>query len=757
MAGTSAGTPVDSRGPEGQGDRDQRDSGESPNLESGEVGKAPRSDLNVEHLHYLANLNGVATQYWNWTGQLEAVEPLTLLKVLEELGAGVTPTSTNHEIEAAINACEEREWRQTLPDCTVVRQGSPREIPVHVPDGAQVQVTYQLEDGRTGSLPQLDRWVPPRQIDGQPTGRATFQIPADLPLGYHQLVAEVQAFADQPATTARRALYVVPERVDSSVLARPGRYWGVNAQAYSVPSRNSWGLGDAADLADLTAICAQYGADFLLVNPLHACEPTVPLQDSPYLPVSRQWLNATYIRPQAIPEYAKLDEDARSRIEKLQAEAAAGSAAATLPLLDRNAAWQAKRQALYEIFQAPRSISRQAEFETFCTDGGDSLRNHATWCALVEKFGSIDLPPEVASPDLPETRHQAAALAEAIEFHMWCQWVIAEQFGQVRAVADALHMPIGIMADLAVGIHPSGSAVWANPHVYARSMSVGAPPDMYSQQGQDWSQPPFNPRELERTGYSAYIEVLRTALSFAGALRVDHILGLFRLWWIPQGASAKAGTYVSFDHEAMVGILCLEAARAGALLVGEDLGTVEPWVRDYLASRGILGTSVLWFETDPAGWPLDPADYRRDVLAAVNTHDLPPSAGYIEGIHTTLRDQLGLLVDPVEKVREADRLEQERMDQKLRDMGLLSENPTPMEKSLALHRFIARVPSRLIAMSLVDAVGEVRPQNLPGTYLQYPNWRIPLADGQGKRVWLEDLAAHPGLNALSRVFREEIG
>ena len=258
-------------------------------------------------------------------------------------------------------------------------------------------------------------------------------------------------------------------------------------------------------------------------------------------------------------------------------------------------------------------------------------------------------------------------------------------------------------------------------------------------------------------GYKPIRDMVRAALANAGAIRIDHILGLFRLWWIPAGMGAGNGTYVYYDHEAMVGTVLLEAQRAGAVVIGEDLGTVEPWVRDYLSSRGILGTSILWFEKDGGGWPLHPGSYRTACLAAVNTHDLPPTAGYLAGVQTTLRDELGLLVEDVESVRAADRLELEQVLARLREYGLL-ESASPSEREIveALHAYVAQTPSQLVVASLVDAVGDRRPQNLPGTDKEYPNWRVPLCDSDGVEVYIDDLPTNERLNSLFTVLTASV-
>lgn len=315
-------------------------------------------------------------------------------------------------------------------------------------------------------------------------------------------------------------------------------------------------------------------------------------------------------------------------------------------------------------------------------------------------------------------------------------------------------MGIGVMGDLAVGVHPAGADTWMMPEAFATGVSVGAPPDMYNQQGQDWSQPPFNPRALRRLHYRPVRDMVRTVMRNVGALRIDHVMGFFRLWWIPAGHSPADGTYVHYDQEAMMGVLLLEAQRAGVTLVGEDLGNVEPSVRQFLSERGVLGTSVMLFEQTDSGFK-SPEQYREDTLTTVDTHDLPPAAGYLAGTHVELRERLGLLVEPVETVLARTREEKERLEAALRIQGLLGEDPTDREIVLAMHQFIARTPAQLKAIAVTDAVGERRVQNQPGTDQEYPNWRVPLADADGHVVLLEDFPSNGPLNALLDAYRSE--
>lgn len=711
---------------------------------------APASD-NIDELRRIADANGVATGFWDWYGNWVGVSASTLLKVLGALGLPLDESSTVGDVHEALRITDEREWRRTLPPTIVARQGGGYLFPVHVPDGSWVNVQWVLEDGRKGACDQVDRYVPPRMIDGELVGRATFDVPHWLPLGWHRLVATVEGGHVESAT-----LIIVPNTLSLPLLESSRRVWGVNAQLYSTRSASSWGIGDAADLADLAAICADKGADFLLINPVHASQPVSPLETSPYLPVSRRWLNPIYIRPENIEEFASLSQASREAIVQLRDGTRQFDSREDL--IDRDCSWEAKRKALELIFAAPRSYHRQSQLDHFIERGGSELSNYALWCALVEREGTIELPEDLARSSAPRVEMERLELADRVDFYQWCQWVAAEQLEHAQHVAREVGMEIGIMADLAVGVHGYGSEKWSRPELFANGMCVGAPPDVYSQQGQNWSQPPWSPRSLAESGYLPLRDMVRAALANAGAVRIDHILGMFRLWWIPDGCSATEGTYVYYDHEAMMGVILLEAQRAGAVVIGEDLGVVEPWVRDYLRERGVLGTSVVWFEKEGGGWPLRPEHYRDRALAAVNIHDLPPTLGYIRGIQTTLRSELGLLTDDIETVRAGDRLELEQMNARLLEYGCVDgAQPSERETVEGLYRYVAQTPSKLVVASLVDAVGDVRPQNMPGTGADlYPNWCVPLCDSNGDEVSIEELPTDERLTSLFALLRGSV-
>jgi 4-alpha-glucanotransferase len=415
--------------------------------------------------------------------------------------------------------------------------------------------------------------------------------------------------------------------------------------------------------------------------------------------------------------------------------------------IDRDAVWAAKRVALDVVFAAPRSPAREAAFAAFREQEGQGLEDFATWCAITERNGSASWPAALQDRGSEAVRRVREELADRVTFFCWLQWVSDEQLAAAQRAALDGGMRIGIMHDLAVGVHPEGADAWSMRDVLAQRVSVGAPPDMYNQQGQDWSQPPWRPDALVRTAYRPYRDMLRTVLRHAGAIRIDHVIGLFRLWWIPQGSGARDGAYVRYDHEALIGILCLEAHRAGAVVIGEDLGTFEPWVRDYLIDRGILGTSVLWFERKHDA-PIPPEEYRKLALATVTTHDLPPTAGYLAGEHVDLRDRLGLLTEPVEIVRAAAAEERRQMLDVLAQRGLVTADASERQLVEAMHRLVLASPAVLVGVSLADAVGERRAQNQPGTDQEYPNWKVPLADAAQRLVLVDSLFDNPRLRSL---------
>lgn len=711
----------------------------------------PEDEHRSPSLVSLAQGFGISTEYYSFFGDLVQVPAATLRSVLSAMGVA---TFTDAQIDQALLERDLAPWRALVPPSLVIREASPVQVLVHVADKHDVTLGIELEDGSHRELAIPDQEPQQRDVDGGAVWRLVVEVPQDLPLGWHAIVAQQRKQGDVGVDRdARCVLAVTPTSLEVGNL-RPGyggRGWGLMAQLYSVRSKASWGIGDFADLADLVDIGGNRGADFLLINPIHAGEAAGHIEPSPYLPATRRFVSPLYIRPEDIREAAYLPSSQRALVEWSHHSVRESNTDAER--IDRDAAWAAKKAALEVLFKAPKSAARQRSYDEFVSREGRALADFALWCAIAEHFEGTIAPAEAADSASPLVASLRTELAERVTFYSWLQWVADEQLGAAQKAALAAGMRIGVMHDLAVGVHPEGSDAWSLRRMYAPGISVGAPPDMYNQQGQDWSQPPWRPDALAREAYAPLRDMIRGLLRNAGALRIDHIIGLFRLWWIPAGSGPDAGTYVRYDHEAMIGVLALEAHRAGAVVIGEDLGNVEPWVRDYLSSRGILGTSVLWFENED-GRPRPPEHYRHLVLATVNTHDLPPTAGYLAGEHVDLRARLGLLTEPVEQVRaEADH-ERNVMLNVLRERQLIGDHPTEREIVEALHLFLIASDSVLFGVALVDAVGERRAQNQPGTFREYPNWQIPLADSAENAVLVDDLADLSRFGSLTRAVDE---
>jgi len=695
----------------------------------------------------LARRYGVATEYNDWTGRHTTTASSTLIAVLDALGV---PAATENERTASLAAHDRDYWARSLPPTIVGRSGVVSSFWVHVSHGDPAGLWIRLEDGsaRTG-LRQLENNRAPYDLDGRLVGEATFELPGDLPLGYHQLHLQVGASDISTLVIVSPASMGLPARLG------PSRAWGLATQLYSVRSQRSWGIGDLTDLADLAVWSAsRHGAGFVLVNPLHAAAPTPPMEPSPYLPTSRRFINPLYLRVEAIAEFAYVRQRGAIRKARVEVQAVAKRS----DRIDRDAAWKAKRRALESVYRVKRSVGRELAYTAYRQREGQSLDDFATWCALAEQYGNDwhQWPEDLQHPAGHAVADFAAEHAKTVDFHRWLQWQLDDQLTAAQATAVQAGMELGVMHDLAVGVDPNGADAWSLQDVLALGVTAGAPPDEFNQLGQDWSQPPWRPDQLVDHAYEPFRALVNAVLRHAGGVRVDHIIGLFRLWWIPKGAPPTDGTYVRYDHEAMIGVLALEAHRAGAVVVGEDLGTVEPWVRDYLRERGLFGTSILWFEADRegGGGPLPAERWREYCLSAVTTHDLPPTPGYLAGEHVRLRERLGLLTRPAAEELAADQAQQAAWLAELRRVGLLGDAPDVDAIVLALYRYLGRTPSKLLALSLADAVGDLRTQNQPGTTDEYPNWRVPLRGPDGHKLLVEDVFRDPRAAALADAMKQ---
>ncbi|MEU6291348.1 4-alpha-glucanotransferase [Streptomyces sp. NPDC046988] len=692
--------------------------------------RTPSQDL-VE----LARAHGVDTSYTTWDGRRVRVPATTLTDVLAALDVNAaTPELVRSALE---RARRERELR-LLPPCVVTRPGRPATLDA----AGSAQVWIELEDGGRCEVPAA----------GTAPGRRT--LPATLPPGYHTVHLRTGGRA------ATAPLISAPDRTGPL----PERAWGFTTQLYSVLSRRSWGMGDLADLAELAGWSGRsLGAGFVLVNPLHTMLPAATAGHSPYWPSSRRYPDPVHLRVAAVPEFTRLQGADRLRAhelvqagEELRERVLTGSA-----LIDRDAVWDAKRQVLALVHRVRRGPRRQAAYERFTREEGRRLTDFATYRALADEHGADwrQWPAPLRDPGGAAVERARRELTAEVEFHRWLAWVTDEQLRAAQSVARNAGMSVGIVHDLAVGAHPGGADTWMYRDFFAADVTVGAPPDAFTAQGQDWQQPPWRPDRLAEAGYAPLAEMLRGVMRHAGAVRMDHVLGLFRLWWVPKGRPLGEGAYVRYDHEAMLAVLALEAQRAGVHVIGEDLGTVEDGVREQLVDRGVLGTSVLWLEKDGQGGPLAAEQWRTACLATLTTHDLPSTAARLSGDDLALRHRLGMLTGPLDQERRAAADEVERWRGELRRAGLSrtgpqgAEPPAPLDAE-ALHAYLARTPARLLGVWLPDTVGDLRAQNLPGTLDEHPNWQHVIADGDGRPVSLEQIATASGVRRLTGALRE---
>jgi 4-alpha-glucanotransferase len=547
------------------------------------------------------------------------------------------------------------------------------------------EADVECEDGQT------------RHVDGE--------LPEDFPLGYHRL---------RTADGRERRLIVSPGRC---WLPEGWRGWGWAVQLYAIRGEGSWGLGDLGDLRTVREVAQAQGAGFVLVNPLHAVAPTAGQEDSPYLPATRRFRNPIYLRIPEVPgaDAVDLDADTARALNDGQ-------------LIDRDAVWALKRRVLQRIFDAGSgSADADQPFRDWWWNQGQPLMDWATWCTLADEHG-----PDwhAWSEDLRDPRSDAVAghareHDREITFHAWLQWQLDQQ---LRAATEG----ITVIQDLPIGVAGGGADAWAWQDVLAQGASVGAPPDAFNGLGQDWGSPPLVPWRLQRADYEPFIQSIRATMAGAGGLRVDHVMGLFRLWWVPENGSPADGAYVRYPSEDLLDIVALESHRAQAIVVGEDLGTVEAGVREAMAEHGILSYRLLWFEEDePTRWP-------TEAMAAVTTHDLPTVAGLWTGADVAEQREHGLGTDEELESGRASLLQQ---------LGDVPSDATPVQAVEAAYRRLATAPATLLSATLEDALAEERRPNMPGAN-ERPNWRLPLP------VPTEELAAHAGVQAIARVLAE---
>ncbi len=591
-------------------------------------------------------------------------------------------------------------------------------------DGSVGRGTVELRDApvvdsfeRAGTL--IDR----RRIPLPPT-----------PLGYHRIAIDAGIYG-----TADGALIVVPPTVYSASL---DRVWGIAVQLYTLRSKRNWGIGDFTDLRAFVELAGAAGATYVGLNPLHAPHRNDPDAASPYAPTSRRFLNWLYIDVDALPEAA--DAAIREAIEgtALREQLAVLRESS---IVDYPGVARVKDQLLRRCFDVALAAPRLADdFAAFITAGGVALERFAIFETLIERLGR-DVgawPASFRDPQSADVKAFANAERREITYAQYLQFHAARQLD--AAAETARHHGVELYRDLAVGVDANGADAWIDPHAYVPSVSVGAPPDMLNPDGQDWGLPPLDPNGLARNGYRTFAELIRANMHAAGALRIDHVMSLARLFWSPRGQSATAGTYVHYPFEDLLGVLALESERARCSVIGEDLGTVPIGFRERMADAGVFSYRILFFERQYDGEFIPAEFYPALSLAATGTHDLATFAAWLGGADIDLRASLGVgdphRVPEEHAARTADR---ERLLRTLRHFGELSDDQDDTGSVLvAAHRFLARSPARIVMMQIDDAIGEVLPVNVPGTSDQYPNWRrklgVDLADiaGDGRFVTL---------------------
>ncbi len=527
------------------------------------------------------------------------------------------------------------------------------------------------------------------------------------PLGYHRLFRESDGHGVR--------LIVTPERCH---LPDDLRIWGWAVQLYALRSAASWGMGDLGDLRRLGSWSAGKGAGLVLLNPLHASIPVAGQQQaSPYYPSSRCHRSPLYLRVEDVPGAAAVGAD-------LEAAAIAGRALNEDRSIDRDAVLSLKLGVLRTIFGA---FAGSAVFDQFIAEGGETLERFAVHCVLAEDHGGDwrTWPVDFRHPTTFEVRQVMVTDRQRVRFHQWLQWVLDQQL-------QAAGASVGLMQDLAIGVDPGGADAWMWQDVLAPGMSVGAPPDEYNTQGQDWGLPPFDPWKLRDAAYEPFVQTVRAGFRHAGGLRFDHVMGLFRLFWVPQEATAKEGTYVRYQYNDLLDILALESHRAGAYVVGEDLGTVEDFMREELASRNVLSYRLLWFEDEP------PRAFPEKALAAITTHDLPTVAGLWTG--SDLAAQRDRDMSPNEDSTA-------QLVGRIRDWTGLDASTSVTEVSQRVHELLGEAPSAIVTATLDDALGVEQRPNYPGT-TGGTNWSLALP------LSLEDIETDPRVARISQTLSE---
>jgi len=629
-------------------------------------------------VRHAAERSGVQQDFWDIFGVHHWTSPETNRAILSALGFDC---SSEESVIASAAAREGPE--RALPPVLVVSGNAPLQLPRDVEI-----VTEQGE-------------------------RHLFAPELKLPLGYH----------DMRLGDCTGRLIVTPDRAYD---AGPGKSAGFGVMLFSLRSNHNWGVGDFRDLRDLIKWAAEaLHADFIALNPLHAIHNRRPYNTSPYLPNTIYYRNFLYLDVEAVHGFDCIkhkfeDGETRAELQRLRQTA----------VVEYENVAALKRRALEMIFKAnpPGRDCRE-----WIAGEGDLLRSYATYCALDEHLHCAnpdlwvwtDWPEEYRDPESSAVREFAAGHEREILFHGWMQWQIDRQLCEAQRCAHAAGMSIGLYHDLALATDRCGSDLWAHRAFFVPGCRVGSPPDGFAPGGQDWSFPPPNAERHREDGYRLFAQSIRKSLKHGGALRIDHVMRLFRLYWIPPGQDATQGAYVRERAEDLVRILALESVRARAVIVGEDLGTVGPEVRETLAAFGILSYRLLYFERNGEAFRA-PSEYPAQALASTTTHDLSTIAGFWKGCDIEARLRTGMIDQAAHDTQQANRArDKERLLVALREAGFLADGAGP-EFSGELHSailgYLASTPSRLWLINQEDLTKSLSQQNLPGTTAEYPNW-----------------------------------
>ncbi|MDD5250324.1 MAG: malto-oligosyltrehalose synthase [Rhodocyclaceae bacterium] len=713
-----------------------------------------------QSLDRLCQLAGIAVEYQDAWGRSHRAAEDTKRALLAALQI---PCATEDEVAAASDELEGRDWRQPLPPVLVLRQAElPAPVPITLPNAERsrrLRWTLTPEGGEAISgevaADELAR------LDARRLGQAWFvrlalPLPVALGLGYHRFeVADADVGGEGGeggAPLGAMSLIIVPARCyQPPALDGAGRVWGVQVQLYSLRSERNWGMGDLTDLYRLVELAARSGAGAVGVSPLHALFPDCPEHASPYGPSSRSQWNTLYLDVEAVPEFAECDE-ARRLVQGAEFQATL-RALRGAELVDYGGVAAAKARVLEILFAhfrrhhlAPRSTRGRA-FEAYCAEAGAALLGLARFEALQEHFRQADAavwgwpvwPEEYRDPDAAAVAEFCTRHAERVQFRQYLQWEAERQLSRAGRRSWELGLGVGLYLDLAVGVDRGGAEVWTRRALYALAAGTGAPPDVINQQGQDWGLPPMNPQRLRDAAYEPFIAILRANMRHAGGLRIDHVMGLMRQFWVPQGRPAAAGAYVAYPFADLLGILALESQRNRCLVIGEDLGTVPGAVREAMGALGALSCRPLLLEHDASGGFPPAADYPVQALVSVGTHDLPTLRGYWLGRDLDLRAGLDLF--PSAEVRERQVVERAQERARLllaldreqllpADAGVDPVTLPDMTAALcrAIHAYLARTTTGIMMVAPEDVLGEIEQMNLPGTTAErHPNWRRKLA------------------------------